>query len=170
MCFSKPISDRNKKMCLRSRIPFFGSKGFTLIELMIVVAIIATLAGIAMPSYLRYIQRARGTDVVREIRMIERNIELFKEFNGVFPDSLEQLGDVPKDSWGNPYQYTKIEGGSPGKGKLRKDHNLVPVNTDYDLYSTGEDGESASPFTAKISRDDIVRANNGEFVGLVSDY
>ncbi len=47
---------------------------------------------------------------------------------------------------------------------------MVPVNTDYDLYSMGKDGKSTSPFTAKASQDDIVRANNGGFLGLVSDY
>lgn len=57
-----------------------------------------------------------------------------------------------------------------GNGKVRKDHNLVPLNTDYDLYSMGEDGASVSPLTAKASRDDIVRANNGRYVGLASDY
>ena len=53
---------------------------------------------------------------------------------------------------------------------MRKDKNLVPVNTDYDLYSMGEDGRSVGPFTAKASRDDIVRANDGGFVGLAADY
>jgi len=57
-----------------------------------------------------------------------------------------------------------------GKGKVRKDHNLVPLNSDYDLYSMGKDGKSVSPLTAKASRDDIVRANNGAFVGLASEY
>ena len=45
-----------------------------------------------------------------------------------------------------------------------------PVNSDYDLYSKGKDGKSQTPFTAKASQDDIVRANDGSFLGLVSDY
>jgi general secretion pathway protein G len=53
---------------------------------------------------------------------------------------------------------------------MRKDHLLAPVNADFDLYSMGKDGQSMVPFTAKASRDDIVRANNGGYVGLVSDY
>lgn len=52
----------------------------------------------------------------------------------------------------------------------RKDHNLVPLNTDYDLYSSGPDGASVGPLTAKASRDDILRANNGRFVGPASAY
>jgi len=53
---------------------------------------------------------------------------------------------------------------------MRKDHNLVPVNSDFDLFSKGKDGQSKSPFTAKASRDDIVRANNGRYIGPVSGY
>jgi len=47
---------------------------------------------------------------------------------------------------------------------------MVPVNTDFDLYSMGKDGKSRAPFTAKASHDDIVRANDGKFIGLVSEY
>ena len=57
-----------------------------------------------------------------------------------------------------------------GIGDVRKDKNLNPLNTDFDLYSLGEDGASASPLTAKNSRDDIVRANNGAYIGLGEDY
>jgi hypothetical protein len=50
------------------------------------------------------------------------------------------------------------------------DHSLVPINTDFDLYSMGPDGRNSPPLTAKHSRDDIVRANNGAFIGVASDY
>ena len=46
---------------------------------------------------------------------------------------------------------------------------MVPVNSDFDLYSMGKDGASASPFTAKSSQDDIVRAFNGGYYGKVAD-
>jgi general secretion pathway protein G len=52
----------------------------------------------------------------------------------------------------------------------RTDKNLVPLNSDYDLYSMGKDGESQIPLTVKISHDDIIRANDGAFVGLAIDY
>ena len=57
-----------------------------------------------------------------------------------------------------------------GHGHARKDHSLVPINTDFDLYSMGPDGRSSPPLTAKASRDDIVRANDGAFVGVAADY
>ena len=44
-----------------------------------------------------------------------------------------------------------------------------PVNTDYDLYSLGADGQSKPQFKFKTSQDDIVRAYEGSYVGLVSE-
>jgi len=64
------------------------------------------------------------------------------------------------DPWGHPYGYLNL-GDKKGHGHARKDHSLVPINTDFDLYSMGPDGLTAPPLTAKHSRDDIVRANNG---------
>lgn len=55
-------------------------------------------------------------------------------------------------------------------GQARKDHNLVPINSDFDLFSAGPDGKTAGPLTAKASRDDIVRGSDGAFVGLGRDY
>ena len=46
----------------------------------------------------------------------------------------------------------------------------APYRRQYDLYSVGPDGESVPPLTAKHSRDDIVMANDGGFIGVASDY
>jgi len=46
----------------------------------------------------------------------------------------------------------------------------VPLNSTYDLYSKGKDGASASPLTAKASADDVIRANDGGYIGLASGY
>jgi general secretion pathway protein G len=56
------------------------------------------------------------------------------------------------------------------KGQARTDKNLVPINADYDLYSMGKDGKSDSPLTANDSLDDIVRGNNGAFIGVAVNY
>jgi general secretion pathway protein G len=152
----------------------FCNSAFTLIEVCIVIAIIGTLSAIAIPNYLGYKNKARMMVAVSDIRMIEKQISLFAFDNdGQFPNSLSELTTIGTitDPWGNPYQYLRIDGGSSKqKGKRRKDHFMVPVNTDYDLYSMGKDGKSAAPFTAAASQDDIVRANDGGYVGLVSDY
>lgn len=145
------------------------NKGFTLVELLIVIAIMATLAGIATPLYSSYIDRARNQRAIVELRMLFREISTFRDSNNRYPVNLAELGlDNLRDPWGNPYQYLPVAG-TP-KGKLRKDHSMVPVNQYYDLYSMGKDGRSQAPFTAAASRDDIVLANDGDYIGLVSQY
>jgi len=148
---------------------FIDNRGFTLVELMIVVGILGTLAAIAIPNYISYRQKALQAKAVSELKLIEKEIFLFAVEADTFPASLAQIGlGTLNDPWGNPYRYLPVEG-TP-QGQLRKDHFMVPVNTDFDLYSMGPDGSSVSPFTASASRDDIVRANNGGYVGAVSGY
>ena len=151
------------------KLPVKLSHGFTLIELMFIVAIVAVLAGISYPVYQDYIKQAKISTATGEIMEIELLLQRYHSDNFSYPDTLDVLGPLPNDPWGNPYQYLNIAT-VKGKGKLRKDHSLVPINSDYDLYSMGEDGMSVSPLTAKHSRDDIIRANNGGYVGLASDY
>jgi general secretion pathway protein G len=57
-----------------------------------------------------------------------------------------------------------------GVGKSRKNKNLTPINSYFDLYSKGKDGLSTLPLTAKASRDDVILANDGAFIGLASNY
>ena len=146
------------------------SSGFTLIEIMIVVAIIATLAVIAFPLYRRAVQAAEGSVAVKEIKDLQNLIDLFEQANGALPLSLDDLEGAPFiDPWGNEYQYLNFST-VKGKGKYRKDKALVPINTTYDLYSMGPDGESTGPLTAEESHDDIVRANDGDYVGIAALY
>lgn len=148
--------------------------GFTLIELMIVIAMIATLAAIALPIFGSYMAKAKVARAKAEIRLISNEIISFYFENGRFPVDLAEINlDSMLDPYGNPYRYAPSiigRNGRPQVAHMRKDHNLVPVNTDFDLYSMGEDGRSVVAFTAKASQDDIVRANNGQFIGLVSVY
>jgi len=139
---------------------------------MIIVAILGTLTAMAVPNYLKYREKGTVALAITDIRIIEKQIAVYAIDTGGLPDSLNDLSiSNTIDPWNNPYQYLRIDGGDvKGKGKMRKDHFMVPINTDYDLYSMGKDGKSQSPFTARASQDDIVRANNGGFVGLVSDY
>lgn len=90
--------------------------------------------------------------------------------NGRLPSSLADIGlGGLLDPWDNPYSYLNVSNGA-NKGHARKDHNLVFINSDNDLYSMGKDGRSVSPLTAKHSRDDIVRASNGRFIGKATDF
>lgn len=143
--------------------------GFTLVELVTVIAILGILSSIAVPAYSRYIEKARITACIAEIRMLEKGIFAYEAANGNLPNNLNNigLGNV-LDPWRNPYQYLPVAGTPPGQ--LRKDRFLVPLNSDFDLYSMGKDGRSQPPLTAHASRDDILRANDGGYVGLGSEY
>ena len=146
--------------------------GYTLSDLMITLTVAGLLAAIAFPSYATYAERARIAKAVGDISSISLAIDQFElNNNGALPLSLNELPvDVPTDPWGQPYEYLNSRAVGPGKGGLRKDGKQHPLTTDYDLYSRGKDGDSKGPLNAKASRDDIIRANNGAFVGLGEDY
>ena len=65
--------------------------------------------------------------------------------------------------------FTSFEG-MEGNGPKRKDHNMVPVNSYFDVYSMGPDGKTATPFTSIPGGDDIVIAGNGQYVGVACFY
>jgi general secretion pathway protein G len=143
---------------------------FTLLEMLITVTALGVLATIALGQYGRYVDRVKVARAVADIGGIEATIGHYQNDNRVLPDSLADLGQrVPLDPWGHPYQYLNHQT-AKGKGGFRKDKRIVPINSEYDLYSMGKDGKSLPPLTATVSRDDIVRANDGRFIGLVSDY
>jgi len=129
------------------------------------------LAALAIPNYSRVRERAQVAKAIGDIRTIQLDIQDYTLTSGGTPPA--SLADVGRggllDPWGNPYQYLVIAG-KKGKGGFRKDRFLVPINSDYDLYSMGPDGASAGPLSAKASRDDIIRANDGGFVGLAADF
>jgi general secretion pathway protein G len=148
------------------------SKGFGLLELMIALVVVSLLVSVAVPAYETFAERAKVSAAIGEIGKISLAIEQFRlRHNDRIPDSLDELGvPIPLDPWGRPYAFLNIHNLGSGKGGLRKDGKLNPLNTDFDLYSLGKDGRSADPLSARESRDDIVRANNGAFIGRGEDY
>jgi general secretion pathway protein G len=142
------------------------SAGFTLVELIVSIAILGILAGIAYPLYTGYIAKARDESAISDIIKISLVLAKYYADYGVYPQSLSDVGyAIYTDPWGHPYQYLNIKT-AKNKGQMRKDRFLVPINSDYDLYSMGEDGKSVPPLTAKTSRDDIIRADDGAYIGL----
>lgn len=145
------------------------NRGLTLIELMITMTIIAVVSSIAVASYNGYIDTTNNALAVNQIRGLVLLINDYATEKGEYPDSLTDINNQDlRDPWGNPYQYLSFK--NANTGSKRKDRNLVPINTNFDLYSKGKDGHSQMPLTSPISHDDIICANDGGFVGLASDY
>jgi len=131
-------------------------KGFTLIELMLVVMIIATLAALVVPKFTGRADQAKTAAARVDIETnIPTALDLYELDNGFYPSTEQGLpalrsapstAPIPQkwngpylkrkslDPWGNPYHYQQ-----PGT------HNP----TGYDLYSFGKDG-------AEGGTDDIV--------------
>ena len=122
-------------------------RGFTLIEIMVVIVILALLAALVGPKIIGRSDDAKITDAKVQIRNLETALKLYKLDNGLYPATEQGLTSlvtkpasgvipknykpegyleskkVPKDPWGNDYIYL-----SPGS------------NGDYDLCSFGADG------------------------------
>ncbi|MCP5058141.1 MAG: prepilin-type N-terminal cleavage/methylation domain-containing protein [bacterium] len=161
-------------MSVMSRTRRDNGGGFTLLEIVIVVAIIGILAAISSQQYTVYIDRVRVTEAIMDIRGFQSEIRTQEVTDGETPDSLAAAGiGAPLDPWGNPYQFLKIirpPGPGVNIGQARKDKFLVPINTSFDLYSMGKDGQTKAPLNPPVSRDDVVRANDGSFIGLAEKY
>lgn len=121
------------------------AKGFTLIEILVVVVILGILAALVVPRIMERPDEARIVAVKSDIRAIVSALKLYRLDNGVYPSTDQGLGAlvvrpdtgviprnwkqggyldrVPKDPWGNPYQYL-----NPG------------VNGEIDVFSLGADG------------------------------
>ena len=124
-----------------------GRAGFTLIEIMVVIAILALLAALVAPKIIGRSDDAKVADAKVQIKNLETALKLYKLDNGVFPSTEQGLAalvekptvgqiprnykaggyleskKVPRDPWGNDFAYL-----SPGE------------HGDYDLYSLGADG------------------------------
>lgn len=137
--------------------------GFTLIEVLIALAILGIVASLAIPSYSEYVDRARNADAMSDIAEIQSAIERFYVANERLPNNLAEAGfGAKQDPWERNYFYRVPT--------TRFDQNNLPINTDYDLYSSGKNKRSRSRLTSSAGKDDIVRGRNGNFIGLAEDY
>lgn len=128
-------------------------KGFTLLEVMVVLVILGLLAAVVAPNVLGTQDKGMIKKVQADIALLEQAVDMYRLDNFAFPttaDGLEALVKkpegktlknytdggyikrLPTDPWGNPYQYL-----SPGK------------HSKYDIYSLGSDGELGGEGQAK---------------------
>jgi general secretion pathway protein G len=145
----------------------------SLVELLIVLAIVAILGAIGVPLYTDYMNKARNSQAMAQISDMESIITRFRVEHGTVPANLGVVGLAGRvDPWGRPYEYVRIEGLTKAEmdAKARTDRFVIPINSDFDLYSKGKDGASSQNLNAASSRDDIVRASNGGFIGKASDF
>lgn len=146
------------------------SRGWSLIEALTVLAVLGMLGALIVPYVLGRVQTAKVARAMAEIRAIEADLEAYQADRAELPDTLAGVGHADRvDPWGNPYRYFPFKGKN-WKGQARKDRFLVPINSTYDLYSMGQDGETRRPLTPPPSWDDVLRANDGDFLGLASEY
>jgi general secretion pathway protein G len=130
---------------MRKRID--GSRGFTLIELMVVIVILGILAGLIVPRIMGRPEEAKQLKAALQIESLETALKLYKLDSGSYPDTeqgLEALVEMPET--GNiPTKWR--EGGYLEKGRVPKDPwenafvYLSPgIHGDYDIISYGADG------------------------------
>ncbi len=126
-----------------------SGRGFTLIELMVVIVILGILAGLIVPRIMGRPEEAKQLKAKMQIESIETALKLYKLDSGMYPDTeqgLQALVELP-DTGTLPKKWRK--GGYLEKGRLPKDPwgnefiYLCPgVHDDYDIISYGSDGVS----------------------------
>ena len=93
-------------------------RGMTLIELLIVLAIIGTLGGIAVPTYSNHIQDQKVSTAIVDIKLIEAWVTRFYAERGRPPDTIAETGFPAKlDPWGRPlpvYEISRFVKERPG--------------------------------------------------------
>lgn len=128
--------------------------GFSLVELMIYMAVVGLLAMVVVPNFMSYLETGRRSATEQNIKAVKQAITTFYSDTGSYPDSLRELGTKPLDErtakgWHGPY----LEDGKMSEDGIPLDgwkHELVYRRVDpssgkaYELYSYGKGGEDGA--------------------------
>jgi general secretion pathway protein G len=137
-------------------------------NVLVMLAATLVVGSFAIPAFNGYVARSRVARAVSDIGTMSLKLHQWQRSGNTLPRTLAEAGIGTVDPWGRPYVYLRAADAS--RSQLRKDGELVPLNTDFDLYSLGPDGISALALPAAPSRDDVVRAANGAFIGVAASY
>jgi len=130
---------RNKR--IRRRI---GSRGFTLVELLVVLAILGLIAAIAVPQTIGYLGRAKSNTAGIQIDNLGAVLDLYRLDVGRYPsdsEGLESLVNPPADlgNWAGP--YLKKESSLLDPWSRPYQYRFPGQNGEYDLFTLGADGQ-----------------------------
>ncbi|MGB5878573.1 MAG: hypothetical protein WBH85_00970 [Thermoanaerobaculia bacterium] len=144
--------------------------GLTAVEILIVLALMGTLTAMAVPNFFRSIQESAKKRVIVDLQTLQFQIDLYERMNEQLPESLDDVGGgVRLDHWGYTYRY--MPSTHPRwTSEHKRDVHQKPLNSDYDLYSIGPDGLTHKNLNNPDTFDDIVRAEDGFFLGPASEY
>ena len=110
-----------------------SNSGFTLIELMVVVIVLAALAGMIVPRLIDKPDEMKNDIAKMDMRSIDTVLKTYHLKHSEYPKSLDMVSGefdmALNDPWGRPYKYKYP--GSGGEGR-------------YDLYSVGPDGQEGT--------------------------
>jgi len=132
------------------------------------IGVVALVASVAVPTVDTYLNRGRAARAIGDIGTISIQLYRWQSKTRKFPDTLAEAGlSGFVDPWGNPYRYVNVA--TAKSDAVRRDRNGTPLNSDFDLYSMGPDGRTETRLDRGKASDDVVRANNGQFVGVAED-
>lgn len=129
------------------------SRGFTLLELLVVVLIIGLLTAVVAPRFVRQMARSEATAAKAQLDALDKALQSYRIDTGRFPTSGQGLGaltarpsdeprwqgpylqgDLPPDPWGTPYQYRT-------PGSQGRDYDLLSLGRDRAPGGSGDDAD-----------------------------